>query len=30
VIGRVNLKQVTDGKPADVRLIVLDVWVRGP
>jgi ketosteroid isomerase-like protein len=30
VTGRVNLKQVTDGKPSDVRLIVLHVWTRGP
>jgi ketosteroid isomerase-like protein len=30
VTGRVNLKQVTDGKPTDVKLIVLHVWVRGP
>jgi ketosteroid isomerase-like protein len=30
VTGRVNLKQVTDGKPADVKLIVLHVWTRGP
>jgi ketosteroid isomerase-like protein len=30
VTGRVNFKQVTDGKPTDVKLIVLHVWVRGP
>lgn len=30
VTGRVNLKQVTDGKPTDVKLIVLHVWTRGP
>ena len=28
--GRVNYKQVTDGKPADVKLFVLHVWTRGP
>jgi ketosteroid isomerase-like protein len=28
--GRVNYKQVTDGKPSDVKLFVLHVWTRGP
>jgi ketosteroid isomerase-like protein len=30
VTGRVNLKQVTDGKSSDVRLIVLHVWILTP
>ncbi len=30
VTCRVNMKQVTDGKPTDVKLIVLHVWTRGP
>lgn len=30
VTGRVNYKQVTDGKPSDVKLFVLHVWTRGP
>ena len=30
VNGRVNFKQVTDGKVNDVRLHVLHVWVRTP
>ena len=30
VNGRVNFKQVTDGKANDVRLHVLHVWVRTP
>jgi ketosteroid isomerase-like protein len=30
VNGRVNYKQVTDGKATDVKLHVLHVWVRTP
>jgi ketosteroid isomerase-like protein len=30
VNGRVNYKQVTDGKTNDIRLHVLHVWVRTP
>lgn len=30
VTGRVNYKQVTDGKTTDVKLFVLHVWTRGP
>lgn len=30
VNGRVNYKQVTDGKATDIRLHVLHVWVRTP
>ena len=30
VNGRVNYKQVTDGKAADVKMHVLHVWVRTP
>ena len=30
VNGRVNFKQVTDGKATDVKLHVLHVWVRTP
>lgn len=30
VNGRVNYRQITDGKTADIRLHVLHVWVRTP
>jgi ketosteroid isomerase-like protein len=30
VTGKVNYKQVTDGKPSDVKLVVLHVWARAP
>lgn len=30
VTGKVHYRQVTDGKPTDVNLYVMHVWVRGP
>jgi ketosteroid isomerase-like protein len=30
VTGKVNMRQVSDGKPTDVKLSVLHVWVKSP